>query len=439
MASKLDYLARYQGGGGAAAGSPSTDYRPDAHKKSSKHKSRDYRPASADGLRVVDDDVSLTELAARSRRGGPDIDEREDDAPEVVELLRRDRSEINVGASSSTVDFADVRRNGSSSSSSGPPVKSDASPPRRRRRLDSEDDAVPPPPAPDNSPPRRRRRLDSEDDAPPPAHDAVDNSPPRRRQPQGGNYRPAEGESSPPRRPRGSSSSAAAPSAPPTLAAERVKMASGATSGLHSGQSFRNEQRDLRRADAAALSTVDAAALGAGASTVYRDSAGRAVDVAAEFAKQAAREAAKAAAKVVEKFEWGTGAVQKAQLVADATELAKVSSAPFARRVDDADLESMLKSQRREGDPMAGMLAPPANRSSGTAAAAATSALSAAAATGKPLYSGPEPPPNRFGIRPGYRWDGCDRGNGWEAKIVANRNRKVARGERQYAYATADM
>ena len=128
-------------------------------------------------------------------------------------------------------------------------------------------------------------------------------------------------------------------------------------------------------------------------------------------------------------MEWGKGLVQKREREERLLELQREASKPFARyrvppspphsprsppfltppfltppfltppfltrlwlrrTVEDEDLNQAQRNAERWGDPMAAAAA--AKRNAGTVE--------------RPKYRGPPPPPNRFNIPPGYRWDG---------------------------------
>ena len=177
---------------------------------------------------------------------------------------------------------------------------------------------------------------------------------------------------------------------------------------------------------------VAASNLGGTSRTVYRDRAGRAIDV--DAALEASREGRDAGVQAARKYDWNVGDAQKLEHAEAVAALAEAAAAPVARYAGDARLEAALRAEHRVGDPMAAFLGGDGGGDgAGTLGAAPTSR------TGKPLYSGPPPPPNRYGIRPGYRWDGVVRGNGFEERVLQRAARKAAREDTSYARRTADM
>ena len=63
----------------------------------------------------------------------------------------------------------------------------------------------------------------------------------------------------------------------------------------------------------------------------------------------------------------------------------------------------------------------------------------AAGGPAKPKYRGPAPPPNRFNIAPGYRWDGVDRSNGYEKQFFLKQAQARIKASEAHAWATHDM
>ena len=103
------------------------------------------------------------------------------------------------------------------------------------------------------------------------------------------------------------------------------------------------------------------------------------------------------------------------------------ASKPFARSADDDDLQNHLKDQERLDDPMLQYMRKKKQDES-----------KKRGDLEKPKYAG-QFPDNRFNIRPGFRWDGVDRTNGYEKKYFMVQNSKKSQEEEAYRYSTEDM
>ncbi|KAJ3049604.1 bud site selection protein [Rhizophlyctis rosea] len=262
------------------------------------------------------------------------------------------------------------------------PSRSESPPPATSRR------ATPSP----TPPPRSRRRTPSASTSPPPKRRRISSR------------SPSPGRSQTQR------------SADPT-----VRLSDGRAAGLQTGSAIRADA--LRReADQQALfASLDPSKSGRDAQTVYRDKSGRKVDLAAQKAELAAQRR-KREEEEEKQMEWGKGLAQKQQMEDAAKRLEREAAAPLATYADDRERNEQLKERDRWGDPMAFMVNKNKKKEKD-----------------RPVYKGPPPPPNRYGIAPGYRWDGVDRSNGFEVQMVQAKYKKQALQSEAYKWSTEDM
>lgn len=195
-----------------------------------------------------------------------------------------------------------------------------------------------------------------------------------------------------------------------------VRMKNGARAGLVKLEDYEREEERIR-----ALRAIEKRknpSTGKSMGTIYRTKTGQ---------QMTADEALRAKAKehqqseVVRKrklTEMSKGAVQKQLEQERALRAEKMAKTGFARYKDDAELETSLKQRHRADDPMAQYISMVETTNKAKSNVERANNSEAHESMSYPLYKGANKPLNRFKISPGYRWDGVERGNGFERKLL---------------------
>eukprot|EP00096_Caligus_rogercresseyi_P010854 TRINITY_DN4080_c0_g1_i1.p1 TRINITY_DN4080_c0_g1~~TRINITY_DN4080_c0_g1_i1.p1 ORF type:complete len:507 (+),score=147.64 TRINITY_DN4080_c0_g1_i1:53-1522(+) len=362
----------------------------------------------------------------------------------LLRVKEEPRSPSEAGAASSSIPRREEesfdgrsrrrRRHDSSSSEEGSINKQRSSSLRRKRRHDSsEEDEDLPRKAPvkvaesDDDPPSppRRPRIKSEPrDSP---------SPPRRRSSQvktEPRSRSPSSDASPPRmaqrtikREKECSDSDASP---PRNASSRLatKTLDGKKAGLQDGKTLKREMNELRVREKDNFSKLSNDVSGRGAETKIR---GR-LKEKEELKKQKQKEH-EIPDEVKQKYtRWSKGLKQLEETQNRIKEDLHEMDKPLARSKDDKDLDEYLRNVEREEDPMLKFIKKKKVKSK-----------EGSRGPKYPTYKGPQPFPNRFGIPPGYRWDGVDRSSGFEKQLVDVANKKKAVAEEALKWSQEDM
>lgn len=187
-------------------------------------------------------------------------------------------------------------------------------------------------------------------------------------------------------------------------------LSNGARAGLQTKEQVAADTKARRDAQMRDADMSRDAIQGKQHETVYRDATGRRIDIT--LAKQEkARELKRQDERAKKERELNRGLVQQEETRRRQAELESVRKEGFSRYAGHDVAERELKSQQRWNDPAAGFL---------------TKQSEGPLQQNRPVYKGGFAP-NRFGIRPGHRWDGVDRGNGYEGmrfKEIANQQQR---------------
>jgi len=151
------------------------------------------------------------------------------------------------------------------------------------------------------------------------------------------------------------------------------------------------------------------------AQTVYRDKEGKRIDPLQEIETKKQELIRKNEARVKQ---WSIGATQRQELDKRKQDLEDVKNEDFARYELSKDVDKEMMEVDRFGDPMSKLIKKEEDEPK------------KADNVWRPRLRCRFPgTPNRFGIPPGHRWDGVDRGNGFERRYVETQNVKKDRAE----------
>ena len=203
----------------------------------------------------------------------------------------------------------------------------------------------------------------------------------------------------------------------------------------------RAHKKKTRRRDASEDGGAEVDAAAAAQETIYRDATGRRIDISLRRQELRAAELAKQAAEKKER-ENAMGDVQLAARAQAKDELENAKFLTLGRSAEDEELNEAQRQELRWDDPMAGYIAKQkAERDAdGDAEGGGKSKGHGRGAEGgegggvkKRVYLGAAPP-NRYGIKPGWRWDGVDRGNGFEKEWFQARGKKTRMEDLSYQW-----